>query len=230
MLPEAEGTEGQWFYCSPSSHEIALPTLMWSLTFWKSHLRALSLKRSLLSRDRSTVLCWLVKHFFLPNDLSKSLLRIFDFARWLCNFWVSGQQKELLTSQQCTVDQSTVHCWPVNSALLTGHVKNDVTKHEMSRCQRRASAYCWQYFSDLKQFGNRTVISWLLGEQSNHCPFVVEKKWETVSLGLPPLATVSQIYSTTSGQWFDCSPLSHEITVYPLCQKLQNYRVTVKNS
>ena len=29
-----------------------------------------------------------------------------------------------------------------------------------------------------------TVISWLRGEQSNYCPEVVEKIWETVALGL----------------------------------------------
>ena len=39
---------------------------------------------------------------------------------------------------------------PVNSALLTGHVTNDVMTRQMSRRQRRASAYCWQYFGDLK--------------------------------------------------------------------------------
>ena len=49
-------------------------------------------------------------------------------ARYFCNFWVNGQQKK----------------------LLTGHLTNDATKREMSRRQRRASAYCWQYFGDLK--------------------------------------------------------------------------------
>ena len=86
----------------------------------------------------------------------------------------------------------------------------------MLRRQRRASAYCWQCFCDLKQLGNKTVISRLLGEQSNNCPSVVEKIWETVALCLWPLATVSQIFTTTSGQYFDCSPRSHEITVYLL--------------
>ena len=123
-----------------------------------------------------------------------------------------------------------------------------------------------------------TVISWLRGEQSNYCPEVVEKIWETVARGRRPRATVSQIFSITEGQWFDCSPSSLEITVLlpnclkhrntvnntpilvvdvgrfdvtwrhlsrdqsivhyspvnsfncsPLAQKLQNYRVTVKN-
>ena len=106
--------------------------------------------------------------------------------------------------------------WPVSSALLTGHMTNDVTKRQMSWPQRRALAFCWQCFCDLKQLpiGNKTVISRLLGKQSNHCPSVVEKILETVALGLQPLATVSQIFSTTEGQWFDCSPHSHEITVY----------------
>ena len=67
--------------------------------------------------------------------------------------------------------------WPVNKALLTGHVTNEVLKHRMSRCQRQASVYCWHCFGDLKQLGNKTVISRLLGEQSNHCPSVV-KMWE----------------------------------------------------
>ena len=31
--------------------------------------------------------------------------------------------------------------WPVNSAILTGHMTNDVTKRQMSRRQRRVSAY-----------------------------------------------------------------------------------------
>ena len=93
---------------------------------------------------------------------------------------------------------------------------NDITKRQMSWPQRRASAFCWQCFCDLKQLpiGNKTVISRLLGKQSNHCPSVVEKILETVALGLQPLSTVSQIFSTTEGQWFDCSPHSHEITVY----------------
>ena len=69
-----------------------------------------------------------------------------------------------------------------------------------------------------------TVISWLRGEQSNYCPEVVEKIWETVARGRRPRATVSQIFSTTEGQWFDCSPSSLEITVLlPNCFKSPKY-------
>ena len=73
-------------------------------------------------------------------------------------------------------------------------------------------------------WGHYTVISWLREEQSNYCPEEVEKIWETVARGLRPLATVSQIFSTTKGQWFDCSPSSLEITVLlPDCFKLPKY-------
>ena len=101
------------------------------------------------------------------------------------------------------------NCWPVNSALLTcGNVTNDVMKRHISWRQRRASAYCWQCFGDLKLLGNKAVISRLLGGQSNHNPSVVEKIWETVALGLPkssPLPRDNNFY---------CPPRSHEIPVY----------------
>ena len=65
-----------------------------------------------------------------------------------------------------------------------------------------------------------TVISWIRGEQSNYCPEVVEKIWDTVARGRRGRATVSQIFSITDGQWFDCSPSSLEITVLlPNCFK-----------
>ena len=39
-----------------------------------------------------------------------------------------------------------------------------------------------------------------------------------------PRATVSKIFSTTEGQWFDCSPSSLEITVLlPNCFKSQKH-------
>ena len=53
--------------------------------------------------------------------------------------------------------------------------------------------------------GQYTVISWLRGEKSNYCFKVAEKIWATVARGRRPRATVSQIFSTTEGQWFDCS-------------------------
>ena len=76
------------------------------------------------------------------------------------------------------------------------------------------------YFLPLFDIRQYTVISWLRGEQSNYCPEVVEKIWETVARGRRPRATVSQIFSITEGQWFDCSPSSLEITVLlPNCFK-----------
>ena len=65
----------------------------------------------------------------------------------------------------------------------------------------------------LHSIGQYTVISWLRGEQSNYCPKVMEKIWETFARGRRLSATVSQIFSTTKGEWFDCSPSSLEITV-----------------
>ena len=56
------------------------------------------------------------------------------------------------------------------------------------------------YLHSLLSIWQYTVISWLRGEQSNYCPEVVEKIWETVARGRRPLATVSQIFSITSGQ------------------------------
>ena len=54
----------------------------------------------------------------------------------------------------------------------------------------------------------------------NNCPEIVEKIWETVARGRRPSATVSEIFSITEGQWFDCSPSSLEITVLlPNCFK-----------
>ena len=48
----------------------------------------------------------------------------------------------------------------------------------------------------------------------------MEKIWETVARGRRPRATVSQIFSTTEGQWFDCSLSSLEITfLLPNCFK-----------
>ena len=44
-------------------------------------------------------------------------------------------------------------------------------------------------FSDLKQMGNETVISWLLVEQPNHCPFEVE------AFGLGQQYTVKLTYN-----------------------------------
>ena len=113
--------------------------------------------------------------------------------RPLATVHLQGQQIICCPQTQST----TVYYWPVNRALLTGQVTNDVIKRQMSRRQRRASAYCWQYFGDLKQLGNKTVISRLLGEKSNNCPSVVEKICENVALGLRPLATVFQIYMYT---------------------------------
>ena len=56
--------------------------------------------------------------------------------------------------------------------------------------------------------------------KSNYCRQVVEKIWETVARCRRPRATVSQIFSTTEGQYFDCSPSSLEITVLlPNCFK-----------
>ena len=47
---------------------------------------------------------------------------------------------------------------------------------------------------------------------------------ETVARGRRPRATVSKIFSTTEGQWFDCSPSSLEITVLlPNCFKSPKY-------
>ena len=55
---------------------------------------------------------------------------------------------------------------------------------------------------------------------NSYCPWVVEKIRETVDRGRRLMATVSQIFSTTEGQWFDCSPSSLEITVLlPNCFK-----------
>ena len=72
------------------------------------------------------------------------------------------------------------------------------------------------------------LFSWLRGEQSNYCPEVVEKIWETVARGRRPRATVSQIFSTTERQWFDCSPSRLEIPV--LLPNYLNYRNTVNST
>ena len=69
-----------------------------------------------------------------------------------------------------------------------------------------------------------TVISWIRGEQWNYCPEIAEKIWETVARGQWPRATVSQNFSTTEGQLFDCFPRSLEITVLlPNCFKSPKY-------
>ena len=125
----------------------------------------------------------------LPNALCKSILLIFRLLH---------DNLQLLSKQATakTVDHSTVHCWLIMWQMTSRKVKCPDVNDE----HWRASAYCLQCFSDLNQLDNKTVISRLLGEHSNHCPSVVKKTWETVALGLQPLATVSQIFSTTSGQ------------------------------
>ena len=138
-------------------------------------------------------ICHPARYFFLlPNALYKLILRIFDCCTIILQ----------LLGKRATEK----NYWPVNSALLTGHMTNDVRKRQMSRRQRRASVFCWQCFCDLKQLGNKATL-WTVKPLSlgsgedlwNCCP--------------RPLATVSQIFSTTSGQLFDCSPRSHKITV-----------------
>ena len=52
----------------------------------------------------------------------------------------------------------------------------------------------------------------------------MEKIWETVARGRRLRATVFQKFSTTEGQWFDCSPSSLEIAVLlPNCLKSPKY-------
>ena len=81
--------------------------------------------------------------------------------------------------------------------------------------QELYSWYCCEYY---------TVISRLRSEQSNYCPELVEKLWETVARGQRPRATVSQSFSITEGQWLDCSPSCLEITVLlPNCFKSRKH-------
>ena len=83
-------------------------------------------------------------------------------------------------------------------------------------------------FGDLKQLGNNTVISRLLGEQSNHCPSVVEKIREIVAFCL------WQQFPRSSPLLRDNNltvPRSHEITVYwslPSCHDTIQIRVFAK--
>ena len=63
----------------------------------------------------------------LPNALSKSILRTFDCC--LIILLLQGKQ-----ATEKSVYNSKV-CWPVNRALLTGHMTNDVMKSQMSRRQ-----------------------------------------------------------------------------------------------
>ena len=121
-----------------------------------------------LSRNHLSLQCR--KCYLLPNAIFKSIVRISDCCTIILHYLAKRATEK--------------NCWPVNKALLTGNVKNDVTKRQMSHRQRRSLAYCWQYFGDLKQLGNKTVFSRLLGKQSNRCLPVVEKNWETVALCL----------------------------------------------
>ena len=87
--------------------------------------------------------------------------------------------------------------------------------HKMQLARSTYKMYNW--YKAIKQY---TVISWLHGEQSNYCPEVVEKVWETVARDRRERPTVSLIFSITEGQWFDRSPSSLEITVLlPNCFK-----------
>ena len=102
----------------------------------------------------------------------------------------------------------------INQSLVTTLVKKMKT-HNVCDNFFNSRALCIM----IKQY---TVISWLRGEQLNYCPEVVEMIWETVSRGRRPRATVSKIFSTTEGQWFDCFLSSLEITVLlPNCFKSQ---------
>ena len=114
----------------------------------------------------------------LPTALFKSILRIFDCCTMILQLLGKRATKK-------AVDRS-----------------HDKWRHKTSNVSPSMTSisYCWQCFCDLKQLGNKTVISRLFGEQSNYCPLEVEKIWETVALGIQPLATVSKIFSTTSGQ------------------------------
>jgi len=62
--------------------------------------------------------------------------------------------------------------------------------------------------------GNKTVISYGILEHSNSSPLVSGIVFWTVALGLWPRAAVQNTVPSTSGQQFDCSQISYEITVY----------------
>ena len=139
---------------------------------------------------RSSFVMWPVNSALLNSQYFVFLLPAYPkVAKWSYN-----SQKCVILIHidhlviQTTIDRSTEHC----------HATIDVMERQISRLKRQASAYCCQYFSGLKQLGNKTVISMLLLEQSIFCPSVVEKIWENCCQR--PLAIVFQIFSTTSGQ------------------------------
>ena len=118
----------------------------------------------------------------LPNALYKLILRILAVARPFCNFWVYKRATEK-------------NYWPVTWQMTSRNVKyldvNDEYRHSVDSVSAISVSVIW----------NNCVIKQLFQGYLG----------SSQTIDLRPLATVSQIFSTTSGQKTDCSPRSHEI-------------------
>ena len=147
-------------------------------------------------RREKNMTSWWRRSGNVVHEVCRAQMTYFDYKSILCIFDCCTIILQLLGkwATEKTVDQSTVHCWQVTWQMTSWNFKCPDVRDEHNW------AYCWQRFGYLKQLGNKTIISRLLLGQSNHCPLVVEKIWETVALGLRPLATVTQIFSTSLGQ------------------------------
>ena len=86
----------------------------------------------------------------------KSILRILDFCTVILR-----HLGKLVTGKN--INRSTEHCWLVTWQMTS-------RKRHMSRHQWRASAYCWQWFGDLKQWVIKQLFQDYFGNSQTIVP------------------------------------------------------------